>query len=111
MSDDALEQQLAAARAETEAVRQKLHNAVRKGKAIQAEKEKKEAEVAALAERVAALEAAVESRCGDFWRRSRCAQKDRAAATPAAERQCSAGKKVQIVQTAAACKSSKRQSV
>lgn len=54
--DDAeeLADQLAAARQETEAVRQKLHNAIRKGKAIQSEKEQ-------LAERLRALEA---ERCG-----------------------------------------------
>lgn len=57
--------QLEQARQETETVRQKLHNAIRKGKAIDSEKKKKDVELQQLADRVLALESQLEQRSAD----------------------------------------------
>lgn len=70
MAEDQVQQlaaQLEAAKQETEAVRQKLHNAVRKGKAIDAEKKKKEEELQELAARLKGLEERYGSPCPSFF--------------------------------------------
>ena len=52
-----LKAQLEQAKQETEGVRQKLHNAIRKGRAIEADKKKREEEVQELYDKLKQLEA------------------------------------------------------